>query len=353
MSPSLVVNDQLHLGSQSDVFKGGHLFLWRDDDGNLGLGRQALVSNTIGNSNTANGNFALRYNTEGSYNVAIGYAAMRDNVTGSANTASGYSALYSNTYGSYNTASGNSALFNNTEGSYNTGSGYKALFANETGSDNTAMGLSALRFTTGERNTAIGRRAGFSSTSGSDNIFIGSGAEGVGGATPDSNTIRIGGTMVGDQAEQQNRTFINGIRGVTTGYGDALDVKIDSKGQLGTISSSRRHKEDITDMGAASDRLLALRPVTFRFKKAFVDGEKPLQFGLVAEEVAEVFPELVVYDDKGRPETVRYDLISTLLLNELQKQSRLNEAQADLLTELSSLKSEVALLRELAGGSER
>jgi hypothetical protein len=171
------------------------------------------------------------------------------------------------------------------------------------------------------------------STTGNDSIFLGSGADGVAG---DSNVIRIGGTVVGTGSGQQNRTFINGIRGVTTGLADAVPVLIDSAGQLGTVSSSRRYKKEIEDMGDASSQLLGLRPVTFKYRQEPVQGEQPLQFGLIAEEVAAVLPELVVYDAEHRPETVRYHLLSSMLLNELQKQARLNQEQQQAIRELAA-----------------
>ena len=146
---------------------------------------------------------------------------------------------------------------------------------------------------TGSDNIALGYRAGYNLLL-SDNIVIGN--QGLNG---DIGTMRIG------TLSTHTKTFIAGIRGVTTGVANATTVMIDSNGQLGTVSSSRRFKEDIVDMGDTTDRLLDLRAVLFRYKQAFADGEKPIQYGLIAEEVAEVFPELVVYDDEGRPETVQ------------------------------------------------
>ena len=158
----------------------------------------------------------------------------------------------------------------------------------------------------------------------------------------EAHTLRIGyGT--GTATFEQTRAFISGIRGTTTGNAGAVAVLIDSNGQLGTVSSSRRYKEDIADMAEVSHRLLELRPVTFRFKKAFADGEKPIQFGLIAEEVAEVFPELVVYNDEGQPETVKYHLLSTMLLNELQRLRaevvELRETQAIVQARLEAIES--------------
>jgi len=164
----------------------------------------------------------------------------------------------------------------------------------------------------------MGHNAGVDYTTGSDNIAIGNNGDGN-----ESGTIRIGDA-------DQTRTFIAGITGVT----DGVSVLIDSAGQLGTVSSSRRYKEDIEEMAGASDGLLSLRPVTFRYKKAFVDDDKPIQYGLIAEEVAEIFPDLVVYNEDGEPETVKYHLLATLLLNEFQK---LEQVTADQEAQLVSL----------------
>jgi len=393
-TPSLTVDDQIHLAAESDVFKGGAVFLWDDSSGNTGIGRAALPANTTGHSNTASGYRALFSNTTGYFNTASGYKVLYSNTAGTANTATGAHALLYNATGSYNTASGFGALYKNTTGYQNTGSGVQALINNTTGSQNTASGAYALRRnttggkntasgayalyanttgyantasgyralssnttgkynlaigfsalggnTTGNDNIAVGERAGVNVTSGSDNIHIGN--RGVN----ESNTIRIG------NARDHSKTVVAGIRGTTTGQSHPIAVLIDSNGQLGTISSSRRYKEEIADMGAASEQLLSLRPVTFRYKKEFADGEKPIQFGLIAEEVAEVFPELVVYDGEGRPETVKYHLLSTLLLNELQEERQTNDAQARMidsqalrLTELSALKERLAELEDL------
>jgi len=179
----------------------------------------------------------------------------------------------------------------------------------------------------------VGNRAGELYTTGSDNIAIGN--SGVAG---ESATIRIGNSEVGTS---QGRTFVAGISGVTTGIDDAVPVLVDSAGQLGTVSSSRRYKEDIEDMAGASESLLSLRPVTFRYKKTFKDGDKPIQYGLIAEEVAEVFPDLVVYTEDGEPETVKYHLIATMLLNELQKQQQVTTDQA---AQLAAVEMQLAKL---------
>ena len=245
--------------------------------------------------------------------LSAGTGALSVNAQGN-NTAFGFQTLNQNTTGSDNTAFGSLALNQNTTSRDNTAFGSQALRDNTNGLFNTAVGRSALQNnTTGGFNIAIGNLAGLNHTSGSNNIVI----DHLGVAA-EAFTIRIG--------TAQTRTFIAGIRDIMT-QGDALAVVIDNAGQLGTISSSRRYKEQIHDMAAASERLLNLRPVTFRYKNAFEDGDKPIQFGLIAEEVAEVFPELVVFNEDRTPESVKYRLLSTLLLNELQKEYRVNQRQ--------------------------
>jgi trimeric autotransporter adhesin len=199
----------------------------------------------------------------------------------------------------------------------------------------------------------VGAHAGLNATTGHDNVFVGAGALGVAG---EGNTIRIGGTVVGAGESQQNRTFINGIRGVTTASSNAISVLISSTGQLGTVSSSRAVKQDIQDLGPLADRLLALRPVAFRYRQHVAsDPQTPLEFGLIAEEVAEVLPELVVFDQEGEPETVKYHLLSSLLLAELKDQHDALEEQhgeiAELRRRLRSL--EARPFREATAGRPR
>jgi hypothetical protein len=305
--------------------------------GNTAIGFSALYNNTEGSNNTASGYRALFGNKSGRSNTATGSAALFNTTTGYYNTASGVSALSSNTTGYYNTASGVSALSSNTTGYYNTASGVDALFSNTIGRWNTADGMAALYNATGSRNVALGYNAGYAITTGANNIMIGAGQKGLAG---DSGVIRIG------SRNYQTKTLIAGIRGVTTGRADAVPVVIDANGQLGTISSSRDVKEDIEPLGQISERLLALRPVTFRYKDAFANGERPIQFGLIAEEVAESFPELVVYDANGKPETVAYHLLSTLLLNEFQKAQGVIDNQAARLAILEAQSEELAQLKK-------
>jgi hypothetical protein len=281
---------------------------------NTATGAGALLSNTIGFRNTANGNFALLNNTEGADNTAIGGAAMFSNTTGSRNTANGIFALQANTAGNVNTAIGDSTLFVNTTGNFNTAIGGGALVSNTVGHDNTAVGLSALlSSTTGSNNTALGSGAGLSLTAGDNNIFIGNP-----GDAALSGTIFIGNPAI------HSFTVIAGIFGAPTQSG--IPVYIDANHRLGTTTSSRRFKEDIKPMNAASEAILTLKPVTFRYKKE-LDPKNIPQFGLVAEDVERVNSDLVVRDKEGKPYSVRYDQVNAMLLNEFLKEHRTVENQ--------------------------
>ncbi len=300
---------------------------------NTALGEFALASNTTGSDNTSVGAFACNANTQGDSNTAVGSFALVSNTTGDVNTAIGSGAMPVNTTGNASTAVGVNALNSNTTGGSNTALGFQALFNNTTANNNTAVGASALGLNqTGTGNTALGFQAGRNNISGNNNIHIGNPAPGS-----ESNTIRIGNT--------QTATFLAGVDGVTIASG--TQVFIDSTGQLGTITSSLRFKEDVSDMGNASHDLMKLRPVTFHYK---TDGSHLLQYGLIAEEVAKVYPDLVQYDDQGKPFTVRYHLINVMLLNELQKEhGRTEELQAKLDQQEERIKRLEALL---AGGSK-
>jgi len=281
---------------------------------NTASGTAALESNQDGSNNTANGAFALFSNTTGEGNTAMGSDALRSNTIGNLNTATGVGTLHNNTQGHDNTADGAFALVNNT-GDNNTAVGSSALFFNTSGAHNTAIGFAALPANTGDGNVAIGSEALNSNTSGSFNVAIAGGrnlttgifniAIGNDGVAGESNTTRIG--------ILQNRCFISGIRDVTTGVADAVNVVIDSAGQLGTVSSSRRFKSEIKPMDKASEAILALKPVTFHYKS---DHTARPQFGLIAEEVAEVNADLVVRDKDGEIYSVRYDQVNAMLLNE-------------------------------------
>lgn len=314
-------------------------------DNNTGVGYQALFSNG-GGYNTAVGYHALFSNFYGDQNTALGALALASNTTGESNTALGFQALGSNTTGVTNTATGYDALQLNVTGSDNTADGYGALSANTGGRGNTAIGFGALSSSTGGFNTAVGREALFVLSGGGSNTAVGFRA-GVNFSANESNNIDINnGGVAGDSgvirigtAGNQTQTFIAGISGVTTGLPGVV-VVVDANGQLGTVSSSRRFKYDIEDMGEASDGLLKLRPVTFRYKKPYVDGSKPIQFGLIAEDVADVYPDLVVRGKDGQPETVQYYKLDAMLLNEVQKLAKLHAADQ---AEIVKLQSEIAL----------
>ncbi len=261
------------------------------------------------------------------FSTAVGVEALNTGMDGF-NTATGYQALFSNTDGAYNTGIGFQALYSNTTGNWNTAVGDSPMKENITGNYNEAIGVGALGHnSTGDFNIAIGVGAGDLSnnintpTTGSNNIYVGA----TMATANESSTIRIGGGG-------QLKTFIAGISGTSIETNDGVEVFAGSNGQLGTINSSRRYKEDIADMGDTSSGIMKLRPVTFHYKYDYVNGPRTLQYGLIAEEVAEVYPDLVQYDPKtGRPQTVYYRLVNAMLLNEVQKQEK----------ELSALKDQV------------
>jgi len=292
---------------------------------NTANGVNALFNNTAGGNNTANGVAALFNNTTGSNNTATGVDALASNGSGGNNTANGFNALFSNTTGVNNTANGEAALQNNATGKNNTadglqalnnnttginnaGSGVNALFSNTTGNFNVAVGVnSLLRNTTGSSNIALGFNAGNNLTIGNNNIDIGNA-----GIAAEANTVRVGtqGT--------QRRTFIAGISGTAV---TGSPVVVNASGQLGVAASSERFKDEIKPMNKASEAVLALQPVTFRYKKN-IDPDRVPQFGLVAEEVEKVNPNLVVRDKAGKPYTVRYEAVNAMLLNEFLKEHR-------------------------------
>jgi hypothetical protein len=274
-------------------------------DSNTAVGAAALLLNTIGTQNTALGATALLYNNTGSFDTAIGDRALYNNTTGDHNTAVGTAglgggpALFNNTIGRFNTAVGGAALASNTEGDDNTAIGVGALGNNIVGDENVAVGLNALNNSTGNNNVALGNYAGFGATTGSNNIYIGNQIEGTAG---ESNACYIGSIF--------NQTSMGGS-----------PVYVDANSKLGTLTSSKRFKENIEPMDKASDALFALKPVTFRYKKE-IDPAGKSQLGLVAEEVEKVNPDLVVRDKEGKPYSVRYDQVNAMLLNEFLKEHR-------------------------------
>jgi hypothetical protein len=333
---------------------GAESLLSNTASNNTALGYETLQKNSSGSANIAVGGGALFYNSTGSYNTASGLNALGLNFTGSNNTANGFDALYGNdayTSGSYNSAAGAGALYSNTSADYNTASGYEALYssnaasntasgyealyANTSGEANTAIGVHALAAnTTGSLNIAEGYHAGYNLTTGSNNIDMGSP-----GTAGDNATIKIGvqGT--------QTATFIAGI------YDHSLtgsEVVVTSTGELGVVASSERFKTAIAPMGSNSAKLGQLRPVTFRLKS---DATGTRQYGLIAEEVAKVYPELVIRDEKGRIDGVRYDELAPMLLNEVQKQAAeirdLKEQQKQSVAQAEQLRDMQQQLSEL------
>jgi len=347
---------------------------------NAAFGDGALQSDTTGAVNAAVGANALQLNTTGSNNTAVGYEAMQQNLTGSGNTAIGGTALLNNN-GSSNSVLGFAAAYNNTTGSNNTAVGSQALGAGTTATGSTAIGASTLFFSSGTGNVAVGyNAAGFmgigsgnvavgnnaltsvvaasngtnnnnaavgsyalqtltngtgnvavgnsalsSLTSGTNNIALGPGIGSNMGSG--SNNIYIGSFAGGSESSvirigdtHQTATFIAGIWSTNLVNDNTMPVVVDQTGRLGISNSSRRFKKDIQDMGGASAGIMRLRPVTFRYKEALTDGSEPMQYGLIAEEVADVYPELVARSADGQPYAVRYQYLDSLLLNEVQKQ---------------------------------
>jgi hypothetical protein len=230
------------------------------------------------------------------------------------NTAEGQDALLNLTTGSLNTAIGFQALFNNRTGSGNTANGNEALFSNTTGNNNTAMGvLALLHNTTGNNNIGVGFQSGQNLSTGNNNIDIGNP-----GALGESSTIRIGRPGI------HTNTYIAGISSVTVAGG--VGVIIDPDGHLGTVVSSVRFKDNVQPMDKASEAILLLKPVTFRYKHE-LDPDGIPQFGLVAEQVEKVNPDLVARDEQGKPYTVRYEAVNAMLLNEFLKEHRKGEQQ--------------------------
>lgn len=381
----------IHSFGSNSFFAGaaaGNLTLTGYD--NTGVGQYALNALSTGYGNTALGRSSLRYNTTGGANTALGSNTMQKNISGIWNTAVGTSSLYSNTIGKYNSALGGQALYSNTTAggntavgsgalrtqdysnggaawdSYNTAVGTDALRSNNptstnTGVNNTAVGAMALRYNstgirnvavgaeslkmngTGGDNTAIGTASLYSLTSGAFNVAIGTnsgsglttgtlniyiGSVGA-GASDENDTIRIGGS--------QTRSFIKGIYGSIAIGGSA--VYVTSAGQLGTLTSSGRFKEDIKDMGDSTSNLMKLRPVSFYYRPEYAEGPRLLQYGLIAEEVAEVYPDLVQYSENGEPNSVYYQFVNAMLLNEVQKQH----------SEIEDLKARLAKIEALLG----
>jgi len=298
---------------------------------NTGVGAGTLALNTA-DANTAVGTVALFLNTTGQLNTAVGTVALQSNETGDGNTAIGASTLPNNTTGTQNTAIGFNAMRDNTIGSLNTAVGLLALISNTEGGNNTAIGRNALQDNeTGSGNTAIGYRAGLDVT-GDGNLCLGTGALGVAGV--------------------DNTTWIANVNTLTqnfsAGVNDYVTVRL-SDGRLGhtAVVSSRRYKEDIKPLAAVSEALYGLNPVSFRLKKQY-DETQRRSFGLIAEEVEKIDPDLVYHNNKGQAESVRYELINAMLLNEFLKEHHRGEEQdckiQEQETTIAELRSEMRAL---------
>ena len=310
---------------------GAGTLLFNTADENTAFGAAALLNNTSGVDNTATGAAALSNNTSGGGNTANGVSALQSNTDGVENTATGADALLTNTTGSANTATGAGALFRTPPATTTQATGAGALAANFTGDGNTAIGRSALGITTGSGNTALGTNAGSALTSGNLNIDIGADVIGVAG---ESNTIRIGANL--DETPGASACHIGGIYNQSVNPGTASSMAIDATGKLGTMVSSRRFKHDIKPMDKASEAILALKPVTFHYKS---DAKNTPCFGLIAEEVAGVNPDLVVRNKDGEIWSVRYDQVNAMLLNEFLKEHKKVQEQQ---TTIGQLKSNAA-----------
>jgi len=307
---------------------GAATLLNNTGENNTATGAATLLSNTTGNANTANGAFALFSNTTGDFNTATGFQALFGNISANNNTAIGHSALESNTgIGGDNTAIGTSALSGNTTGSFNTATGDRALEFNTTGNDNTALGYSA----------------GLSIT-GDGNVCIGQGVDGEAGV--------------------DDRTYIRNVNTLTqnfsAGVNDYVTVRL-SDGRLGhtAVVSSQRYKEDIKPLAAASHALYALNPVSFRLKKEF-DPTQAVGFGLIAEEVEKVDPDLVYRNAKGQVESVRYEMVNAMLLNEFlrehrafaEEQQKVRKLEASVADLIATVKEQAAQIQKVSAQLE-
>jgi endosialidase-like protein len=308
------------------------LYLVGGGNFNTGVGAGTLVLNTA-DSNTAVGAAALLLNTSGTQNVAVGTDALVHNDMAGLNTAVGYQALFANVSGLENTAIGNQALLDNIGGFFNVAVGGAALLTNTTGNDNTAVGGGALNDTTGNDNTALGFQAGILATTGDGNVYIGAGMSGV--------------------AAEANHTYIRNIKdtSVSGGGTDTVTVNL-TTGLIGHLTSSRRYKEDIKPMDKASEALFALRPVTYHYKKE-IDATQSPAFGLVAEDVAKVNPGLVACNVEGQPESVHYEMINAMLLNEFLKEHRtVQELKNEIAALTATVKEQAAQLQKVSAQIE-
>jgi hypothetical protein len=322
--------------------------IYQDSTGKVGIATTTPMAkldvnghiNTDGWAYQIGGSNVVSIGSADDFNLFVGIGAGVNNVggQGSYNAFLGYDAGNSNSTGTYNVFSGNGAGYSSTSGDGNVFVGFSAGALNRSGGYNTYIGTDAGYNNNGSANTFVGFSAGTNPT-GDNNIYIG-----YLGVSSESNTIHIGGDN-GRGFGPQTKTFIEAIYGSTSSGG--IPVYINSNGRLGTTTSSLRFKEQVRDMGDSTSALMKLRPVTFRYKPEYADGERTLQYGLIAEEVAQVYPELVADDKDGQPYSVRYQYLSTMLLNEVQKQYRRAQEQTKVIEtqqrEIESLKQQLQL----------
>jgi len=326
------------------------LYLGSDGGSNTGVGTATLALNTA-DSNTAVGATALLLNTTGSTNTAVGRNALTNNQIGSDNNALGAFALFNNdSSGSgsanFNNAFGRNALMNNVDGDENDAFGDNAIEENTTGSQNTAMGDDALDGnTTGSGNTAVGKEAGNSIIDGNDNVVLGHNA-GI-GIMHASRNIAIGTEVAGPFTDFDDTCFIGSIFGeIVSDPGSQTAVYVDQFNNVGVFNSSQWYKHDIQPMDKASETLYRLKPVTFKFNS---DWKGTMQYGLIAEEVAEVDPKLVVHDKNGQITSVHYEQINSMLLNEfLKEHKKVGELQAIVAEQQKGMEILTAQLKEQA-----
>jgi Chaperone of endosialidase len=325
-------------GGNYNTGLGAGTLVLNNADSNTAVGTVALFLNTSGHDNTANGIGALLHNNSGNYNSALGGDALFYNFSAHDNTAVGDLALFLNDISqagtaNFNTAVGSLALASNTDGLENTAVGFQALYNNAAGHANTAVGEGALADSTGDFNTAVGDGAGFNLTTGSGNVYIGTG---VGGLDGESNITRIANIAA-------------------TPQGNGVFVTVESGGnKLGFQVSSGRYKEQIKPMEQASESLYRLAPVTFRYKKE-LDPQGTRQYGLIAEEVAKVEPDLVVNDEEGKPATLRFLSIQAMLLNEflkehkafVEEQHKVEKLETTVATLMATVKEQVAQIQKI------
>jgi hypothetical protein len=324
--------------SRNTAVGGAAMFSNTSGSFNTAVGMLSLFTNSTGSSNTAVGDGALFTNSTGSSNTAIGRVALLSNTTGGGNVATGAQALVSNTTGGQNTAYGYQAMLDNTIGEDNAAVGFGALGSNTSGIENTAVGISALaNNTAGNGNTAIGAHALEESIDGDINIALGRNA-GLNVSTA-SNVICIG-------ALGANVTASCYIDNIWSKPGGSQAVYVNSDGKLGALVSSRRFKDDIKPINQASEVIYGLRPVSFRYKSE-IEPARPLAFGLIAEEVEKINPDLVSRDKDGKPLTVRYDQVNAMLLNEfLKEQKKVQEQEATIAQLKQEIETVVARLKE-------